>query len=65
MPTAVILEPSKELAEQTAEVISQLQGSLTNPQVQSTLLLGGEPIKKQERILAQGCDIVTGTPGVS
>lgn len=62
-PTALILEPSKDLAEQTAKVIGELQGYLSNPSLRSTALLGGEPIVKQARQLAEGVDIITGTPG--
>ena len=62
-PTALILEPTKDLAEQTAAVIAELQGHLAEPAIGSMAILGGEPINKQARELAQGMDIVTGTPG--
>ena len=62
-PTALILEPTKDLAKQTAAVIAELQGRLAEPAIRSMAILGGEPINKQARELAQGMDIVTGTPG--
>ena len=62
-PTALILEPTKDLAEQTAAVIAELQGHLAEPAIRSMAILGGEPINKQACELAQGMDIVTGTPG--
>lgn len=62
-PTALILEPSKDLAEQTGDVIAQLQAHLRHPAVRSMVVLGGEPVNRQVRQLMEGVDIVTGTPG--
>lgn len=64
-PTALILEPSKDLAEQTAAVILELQTHLNYPSLQSMVVLGGEPVNRQARQLAEGVDIITGTPGTT
>ncbi len=61
-PTAIILEPAKDLAEQTDNFVSAFAKFLTNPQLRNELFIGG-PAKPQHRVLAEGVDIVTGTPG--
>ena len=63
-PTALILEPTRDLAEQTAKVVEHLQSNLTQPSLRSTLLVGGENPKPQAAAIAGGIDIVTGTPGI-
>lgn len=62
-PTAIILEPTKDLAEQTARVVESLQSNFKEPTLKSILILGGENMKKQANQLRYGVDIVTGTPG--
>ncbi len=62
-PLALILEPSRELAEQTRAQVNLFKKYLKAPQLQETLLTGGINAKDQLRDLASGCDIVVGTPG--
>ncbi|KAM7445988.1 ATP-dependent RNA helicase ddx1 [Porites harrisoni] len=62
-PSAIIMEPSRELAQQTHNQISNFRKFLPNPQVKEVLLIGGENVKTQVQQLNEGVDIVTGTPG--
>ena len=62
-PFAVILEPSRELAEQTRDQISLFKKHLNNPKIRDTLLIGGVNAKDQLKDLAAGVEIVVGTPG--
>ena len=63
-PTAIILEPSKDLAEQTYDFMCHFKQYLRSPQLQCELLIGGTNPKQATRALQEGVDIVTGTPGV-
>uniref|UniRef100_A0AAZ3Q0Y9 ATP-dependent RNA helicase n=1 Tax=Oncorhynchus tshawytscha TaxID=74940 RepID=A0AAZ3Q0Y9_ONCTS len=57
-PKALIVEPSKELAEQTSTTLtSTVHTSL------DLLIIGGVPARDQLAVLEQGVDIVVGTPG--
>lgn len=62
-PSAIILEPSRELAQQTHENIVAMKRHLSAPALRSVLLVGGTQPKEAARQLQQGTDIVTGTPG--
>ncbi len=62
-PSAIILEPSRDLAQQTHDAITSLKRDLTSPSLQSVLLVGGTQPKEAVRQLERGADIVTGTPG--
>lgn len=62
-PQAVIIEPSRELAEQTAQQLSSFGRHLKQPTVRQLLLVGGVNVRDQLAALAQGCDIVVATPG--
>nr|XP_058944208.1 ATP-dependent RNA helicase DDX1-like [Pocillopora verrucosa] len=62
-PSAIIMEPSRELAQQTHDQISLFRKHLPTPQVKEVLLIGGENIKTQIQTLNEGVDILTGTPG--
>ncbi|BDA42848.1 ATP-dependent RNA helicase DDX1 [Coccomyxa sp. Obi] len=62
-PSALILEPSRDLAQQTHDAINSLKRHLTTPALQSVLLVGGTQPKEAARQLERGADIVTGTPG--
>ncbi|XP_029937344.1 ATP-dependent RNA helicase DDX1-like [Myripristis murdjan] len=62
-PKALIIEPSKELAEQTLNNVSQFKKYVENPKVRDLLIIGGVAAKEQLAILEQGVDIVVGTPG--
>lgn len=62
-PLALIIEPSKELAEQTFREIQNFKKNLTNPLINEALIVGGVPIKEQTRQIENGVDIVVATPG--
>eukprot|EP00041_Stephanoeca_diplocostata_P030216 m.907818 g.907818 ORF g.907818 m.907818 type:complete len:736 (+) comp23711_c1_seq21:2004-4211(+) len=64
-PLAIILEPSKELAEQTHKQVELFKKYLPggSSSVTSVLLIGGGNTKEQIRVLQKGADIVVGTPG--
>lgn len=62
-PQAIILEPSRELAEQTLVQIQKFKKHLSNPTVKELLLVGGMNVKDQVDTLYSGVDIVVGTPG--
>ncbi len=57
---ALILSPTRELAGQIQESFRTYAGQL---RVTSTVVFGGVPLGKQERILARGIDILVATPG--
>ena len=57
---ALIISPTRELAEQTCEVISKL-GSKTN--LQSIAIYGGVSMEQQKRGLRNGAEIVVACPG--
>eukprot|EP00128_Syssomonas_multiformis_P017191 Colp12_sorted_trinity150504_noHs@1768 len=62
-PTAIILEPSRELAEQTLDNITKFKKYLPAPNVKEALFVGGQSAKGQMDQLREGVDIVVGTPG--
>uniref|UniRef100_A0A4W5JZN8 ATP-dependent RNA helicase DDX1 n=1 Tax=Hucho hucho TaxID=62062 RepID=A0A4W5JZN8_9TELE len=63
-PKALIVEPSKELAEQTLNNVNQCKRYVDNPKLRYNLLIiGGVPARDQLAVLEQGVDIVVGTPG--
>eukprot|EP00026_Physarum_polycephalum_P004090 Phypoly_transcript_04107.p1 GENE.Phypoly_transcript_04107~~Phypoly_transcript_04107.p1 ORF type:complete len:722 (+),score=91.51 Phypoly_transcript_04107:71-2236(+) len=62
-PLALILEPSRELAEQTYANIVKFAKYLEAPKIEHTLIVGGVPANVQVQALQQGTDIVTATPG--
>ncbi len=57
---ALILSPTRELAEQISEVCRDLA---KHTPVQSALVVGGRPMGPQERALRAGVDIIVATPG--
>ena len=62
-PLAIILEPVRDLAEQTQEVLISFKKYLINPEIECALFTGGGvDEKRQRKWLAEGCDIITGTP---
>ncbi|XP_015247722.1 PREDICTED: ATP-dependent RNA helicase DDX1 [Cyprinodon variegatus] len=63
LPKALIIEPSKELAEQTFNNVKHFKKYVENPKLRELLVIGGVPAKEQLAILEQGVDIVVGTPG--
>lgn len=58
---ALILAPTRELAEQIAEEIRRLARAMQNTKVLT--LLGGVPLPPQANALAKGAQIIVGTPG--
>jgi len=62
-PYAIIIEPSRELAEQTYNIIRQLSQPLTQPRLNSVLCCGGSSVSDQLRGIKEGVDILIGTPG--
>ncbi|KAA8583137.1 hypothetical protein FQN60_015683 [Etheostoma spectabile] len=62
-PKALIIEPSKELAEQTLNNVKQCAKYVENPKLRELLVIGGVAAKDQLAALELGIDIVVGTPG--
>lgn len=62
-PLALIIEPSKELAEQTFREIQNFKKNITNLKINEALIVGGYPLKEQTRQIENGVDIVVATPG--
>ncbi|KAJ8870560.1 hypothetical protein PR048_029583 [Dryococelus australis] len=62
-PQAIIIEPSRELAEQTYNQIIKFKKHIENPKVKDLLVIGGINIKDQISALNSGVDVVVGTPG--
>ena len=62
-PLALILEPARDLAEQTFNNVEEFAKHLMNPAVRAELLVGGVSAAQQVRSLKEGLDIVVGTPG--
>jgi superfamily II DNA/RNA helicase len=59
-PRAVIIVPTRELANQVARAMLPLAASMG---LKMTTVYGGTPYEKQTRQLRQGADIVVATPG--
>lgn len=62
-PLAIIIEPTRDLAEQVYQTITDLIRHVTEPALLSALLIGDESRGKQEKLLEKGVDIVVGTMG--
>lgn len=63
-PQAIVIEPSRELAEQTCEQIKKFKRYLEAPKIRELLVIGGVNIKDQISTLQNdGIDIIVGTPG--
>ncbi|XP_014470350.1 PREDICTED: ATP-dependent RNA helicase Ddx1 [Dinoponera quadriceps] len=62
-PQAIIIEPSRELAEQTYNQIQKFKTYLKDPTIRELLVIGGVNVKDQIATLNSGVDIVVGTPG--
>lgn len=62
-PQAMIIEPSRELAEQTYNQLQKFKKKLKDPVVRELLLIGGESAKDQINALQSGVDIIVATPG--
>lgn len=62
-PRSIIIEPSRELAEQTCNQIAKFKKYLENPKIRELLVVGGVNVKDQINALNSGIDIVVATPG--
>uniref|UniRef100_A0A8C4QHI9 ATP-dependent RNA helicase DDX1 n=1 Tax=Eptatretus burgeri TaxID=7764 RepID=A0A8C4QHI9_EPTBU len=62
-PHALIIEPSRELAEQTCNNIRQCKKFVVDPKIKEVLIIGGVAAKDQLQALEEGVHIVVGTPG--
>lgn len=62
-PQAIIIEPSRELAEQTLSQIQKFKKHLKDPIIKELLVVGGIPIREQIEALKNGIEIVVATPG--
>lgn len=62
-PLAIILEPSRDLAEQVYQSIQDFIRYLTCPTLVPCLLVGGDNAKDQLKQLSMGVDIVVATVG--
>lgn len=62
-PKAIIIEPSRELAEQTFNQLQKFKKKLKDPVLREALLIGGVSANQQIGELQSGVDIIVGTPG--
>lgn len=63
-PKAIVLEPARDLAEQTRDFFASFASNLRDPTIATTLLVGGTDKGRDVRTLRQdGCDVAVGTPG--
>lgn len=63
LPVALVLEPVRDLAQQTKDVMETFASKLTCPDVPVSLVIGGESATAQMREIDAGAAIVVGTPG--
>lgn len=57
-PQAIIIEPSRELAEQTLNQIVKFKKFLKDPLIRELLIIGGVNVREQLAVLQQGVDIL-------
>uniref|UniRef100_F1KXS1 ATP-dependent RNA helicase n=1 Tax=Ascaris suum TaxID=6253 RepID=F1KXS1_ASCSU len=62
-PACIIIEPTKELAEQTNTQIETFKKYLEKPSIRNALVIGSVPVGEQVRMISAGVDIITCTPG--
>ena len=60
-PKAVVLSPTRELAQQIAQDLTNLAQFL--PEIRVVCVYGGAGLEKQQKQLKGGCQIVVATPG--
>jgi ATP-dependent RNA helicase DDX1 len=63
VPLGLILEPSRDLAEQVAKDIETFSKYVNSPEINVQLLVGGDERKAQKKGLSGGVDIIVGTLG--
>mmetsp|Transcript_9761 Transcript_9761/g.59311 ORF Transcript_9761/g.59311 Transcript_9761/m.59311 type:complete len:703 (-) Transcript_9761:2437-4545(-) len=61
-PVILVLEPARDLAEQTNKFIGDFAKYLSSPAIRHLLLVGGEDGKKQAKAIQKGAEVITGTP---
>ena len=62
-PVCLVLEPARDLAEQTAKAFESLAKYVSAPAISHALIIGGVDQREVTRALSNGADIVTATPG--
>ena len=64
-PCVILLEPTRDLARQTAETLDLLASDLVEPKVQTSLLVGGiSPKETLTRLKQNKVDILVATPPI-
>lgn len=63
LPTALIIEPTLELAQQIADEIQKFVKYIDNPVMRYAVIVGKKEMKEIMKELNDGADIVVGTPG--
>lgn len=63
LPLALVLEPVRDLAQQTKDVMEKFASKLSSPNVPVSLLIGGESAAAQVKEIDAGAAIIVGTPG--
>jgi superfamily II DNA/RNA helicase len=62
-PQALVLAPTREVALQAADVITEVASGTPSPPLSVATLIGGLPTAEDERILRRKCHVIVGTPG--
>jgi len=62
-PVCIIVEPARDLAEQTFKAVEELRKYVSTPEVTQACLIGGVDGREATRQLARVPDIITATPG--
>lgn len=61
-PLCIILEPTREMVQQTFQNIQTFASVLKDPEIRCVTLAAGENMNQILRTLETGCDIIVGTP---
>lgn len=62
-PQALVLSPTREIAQQNAAEIRKIANNLPNPNLSCGVFTGGVPVSDDQRRLRRPCQIVVATPG--
>ena len=62
-PLAIVLEPSRDLAQQTFDELERFSKYLPEPGLRKLVIVGGQNSREQEQALDAGVDIIVGTVG--
>eukprot|EP00808_Paulinella_micropora_P010228 g7851.t1 len=63
-PLMLVMEPTRELAEQVSQEIEKFKKYLKEPSIKQALFIGGGEMRSNLQALQTGPHIVVGTPGV-